>query len=159
MLFSPHQASAGSAFLAAFHSLCSSAAEYHLPSASYRSAHFARPQFQATRTPVRPAVAHRGAFYDAVVEALAREKQDRHTSVQLLEKYLQTQDEAGMNAAFDYYMQNVLPALPYPKVEQFADAQRTTSAVNAKAADVRVESFLDSSFVQSAAERGLDKGS
>jgi NitT/TauT family transport system substrate-binding protein len=96
-------------------------------------------------------------FVDGVVEALAREKQDRPNSVKLLEKYLQTQDEAGMNAAFDYYMQNVLPALPFPKIEQFGDAQRTTAAVNPKAGDVRIESFLDPSFVQSAADRGLDK--
>ena len=96
-------------------------------------------------------------FVDAVVEALAREKQDRPGAVQLLEKYLQTQDEAGMNAAFDYYIQNVLPGLPFPKAEQFGDAQRTTSAVNPKAAEVRVESFLEPSFVQSAADRGVDK--
>jgi NitT/TauT family transport system substrate-binding protein len=96
-------------------------------------------------------------FVDGVVEALAREKQDRSGSVSLLEKYLQSQDQQGMEAAFDYYTQNVLPALPFPKVEQFADAQRTTSAVNAKAQEVRVESFLDSTFVQSAADRGLDK--
>ena len=75
----------------------------------------------------------------------------------LLQKYLQSEDEPGMGAAFDYYTGSILPGLPFPRVEQFADAQRTTAAVNPKAQEVRVESFLDPSFVQSAADRGLDK--
>jgi hypothetical protein len=37
--FSAHHASAGSAFFCAFHSRCRSAAEYHFPSAAYRSRH------------------------------------------------------------------------------------------------------------------------
>jgi NitT/TauT family transport system substrate-binding protein len=96
-------------------------------------------------------------FVDDVVEALAREKHDQPGSVRLLEKYLQTQDQRGMEAAFDYYTQSILPALPFPRPEQFGDAQRTTSAVNPKAQDVSVESFLDPTFVQSGADRGLDK--
>jgi hypothetical protein len=47
--FSPHQASAGSAFFSAFQSLCRSAPEYHMPSASYRFLHLARAQFHANR--------------------------------------------------------------------------------------------------------------
>jgi hypothetical protein len=49
LLFSLHHAKAGSVFFSAFHSLCSPAAEYHFRSASYRSAHLARPQFHANR--------------------------------------------------------------------------------------------------------------
>ena len=94
---------------------------------------------------------------DSLVEALAREKQDKPGAVGLLKKYLESQDQAGMEAAFDFYTTSVLPALPAPKVEQFADAQRTTAAVNPKAADVKVESFIDPSFVKNAADRGLDK--
>jgi NitT/TauT family transport system substrate-binding protein len=96
-------------------------------------------------------------FVDAVVEALARQKRDKPGTVALLGKYLQTQDEQGMGLAFDYYTQNVLPALPYPKPEQFRDAQRTTSAANPKAQEVRVEAFIDAGFVQSSADRGVDK--
>ena len=96
-------------------------------------------------------------FVDSVVEALAREKKDKPGSVGLLGKYLQSQDQAGIEAAFDFYTNSVLPGLPFPKVEQFADAQRTTAAVSPKAAEVKIESFIDPSFVQSAADRGLDK--
>jgi hypothetical protein len=54
--FWPHHASAGLAFFSAFQSLCSSVPEYHLPSASYRSRHFASPQFHANRA--APACEH-----------------------------------------------------------------------------------------------------
>jgi NitT/TauT family transport system substrate-binding protein len=94
---------------------------------------------------------------DAVVEATARQKKDKPGTVELLKKYLQTDDETGMQAAFDYYTGSVLPALPFPKPEQFGDAQKTTVASNPKAQDVRVSSFLDPSFVQSSADRGVDK--
>src|SRR5580704_6664292 len=47
--FSGHQAKAGSAFLTAFQSLCSSGAVYQRRSAAYRSLHRASPQFHANR--------------------------------------------------------------------------------------------------------------
>jgi NitT/TauT family transport system substrate-binding protein len=94
---------------------------------------------------------------DSVVEATARQKRDKPGTVELLKKYLQTDDQAGMEAAFDYYTGSVLPVLPLPKEEQFGDAQKTTSASNPRAKDVRVSSFIDPSFVQSSADRGMDK--
>jgi NitT/TauT family transport system substrate-binding protein len=94
---------------------------------------------------------------DSVVEATAQQKKDKPGTVELLKKYLQTDDQSGMEAAFDYYTGSVLPALPFPKEEQFADAQKTTIATNPKAREVRVSSFIDPSFVQSSADRGLDK--
>jgi NitT/TauT family transport system substrate-binding protein len=96
-------------------------------------------------------------FVDAVIEATAHQKRDKSGTVALLEKYLQTQDETGMQAAFDYYTQDILPVLPFPRPEQFADAQRTTIASNPKARDVEVTRLLDASFVQSSADRGVDK--
>ena len=94
---------------------------------------------------------------DSVVEATARAKKDKPATVALLQKYMQSQDRTGMEAAYDYYLGSILPALPYPKAEQFADAQKTTAATNPRAGDVPLESILDASFVQSSADRGLDK--
>lgn len=94
---------------------------------------------------------------DSVVEATARQKRDKAATVELLKKYLQTDDQTGMEAAFDYYTQSVLPVLPFPKEEQFGDAVKTTSATNPRAKDVRVSSFIDPRFVQSSADRGVDK--
>jgi NitT/TauT family transport system substrate-binding protein len=94
---------------------------------------------------------------DSVVEALARARKDKPSTVALLQNYMQTQDRQGMEAAYDFYLGSVLPGLPIPKPEQFVDAQRTTAAANPKAADVRLETIVDASFVQSSADRGIDK--
>ena len=94
---------------------------------------------------------------DSIVEALARARKDKAATVSLLQTYMQSQDHQGMEAAYDFYLGSVLPALPFPKPEQFVDAQKTTALANPKAADVRIESILDPSFIQSSADRGLDK--
>ncbi|HEX8968159.1 MAG TPA: hypothetical protein VF937_09780, partial [Chloroflexota bacterium] len=94
---------------------------------------------------------------DSVVEALARARKDKPATVALLQNYLQSQDRQGMEAAYDFYLGSVLPALPFPKPEQFADAQKTTAATNPRAADVRIEHIIDPSFIQSSADRGIDK--
>ncbi len=94
---------------------------------------------------------------DSIVEATARARKDKTATVGLLLNYMQSQDQQGMGAAYDFYLGNVLPGLPFPKPEQFVDAQNTTAAANPKAAEVRIESIIDPSFVQSSADRGLDK--
>jgi NitT/TauT family transport system substrate-binding protein len=94
---------------------------------------------------------------DSVVEGIARARKDKPATVALLQNYMQSADRPGMEAAYDFYLGSVVPALPFPKPEQFTDAQKTTAAANPKAAEVRIESFIEPSFVQSSAERGIDK--
>ena len=94
---------------------------------------------------------------DSVVEATARAGRDKSATVALLQSYMNSDDRQGMEAAYDFYLGRVLPALPLPKPEQFVDAQKTTAAANPKAADVRLESVIDPSFIQSSADRGIDK--
>lgn len=92
---------------------------------------------------------------DSIVAALAQAKKDKPATVALLMNYMQTQDRAGMEAAYDYYLNSIIPALPYPKPEQFVDAQKTTAIANPRAAEVRLDSLVDPSFIQSSADRGL----
>lgn len=94
---------------------------------------------------------------DSVVEALSRARKDKPGTVAVLQKYMQSADQASMEAAYDFYLGSVLPGIPFPKPEQFLDAQRTTAAANPKAADVRLESVVEPSFIQSSVERGIDK--
>jgi NitT/TauT family transport system substrate-binding protein len=94
---------------------------------------------------------------DSIVEALGRARKDKPATVAILQNYMQTQDRQGMEAAYDFYLGSVLPGPPVLKPEQFVDAQRTTAAANPKASDVRLESIIDPSFVQSSIDRGVDK--
>jgi NitT/TauT family transport system substrate-binding protein len=94
---------------------------------------------------------------DSVIEALSRARKDKPATVAMLQNYMQTQDRQAMEAAYDFYLGSVLPGVPIPKPEQFVDAQRTTAATNARASDVRLESIIDPSFIQSSVDRGIDK--
>jgi NitT/TauT family transport system substrate-binding protein len=95
-------------------------------------------------------------FVDSIVQSIAKIKQDRAQSVSLMKKYLKSDDDAGMNAAYDFYSKE-FPALPYPKLEYFKEAVTTLGSNNEKMANFDVSKVLDQSFVQSAADRGLDK--
>jgi hypothetical protein len=60
-----------------------------------------------------------------------------------------------VGVAYDYYTANVLPPLPYPRAEQFADIVAQLTETNESVRSFDVNSMLDASFVQSAADRGL----
>ena len=61
-----------------------------------------------------------------------------------------------MKAAYDLFSKE-FPALPYPKPEYFKEAVTTLGMRNEKMRGFEVSKVLDQSFVQSAADRGLDK--
>ncbi len=98
------------------------------------------------------------AYVDALVQAIAREKNDQAFTVQVMKKYLKSDDDKAMTATWEYYAKSVLPSLPYPAVEQFADPVAELGKKNDKVKSLDLSKIIDPSFVKSAADRGLDKG-
>jgi len=96
-------------------------------------------------------------YVDSVVEAIARARKDEPFVVNVLEKYFKSSDTKAMQSTYDYFVKNVIPALPYPKPEQYADSKAILGKKNAKVAAFDVAKMLDDSLVKSAADRGLDK--
>ena len=96
-------------------------------------------------------------YIDAIVTAVARMKKDRPGTIDVMKKYFGATADRGYDEAYDFYLNEVTPALPFPKPELFVDAQATLAKTNAKVKDLDVKTILDASFVQSAADRGLDK--
>ena len=97
-------------------------------------------------------------YIDSMIVGIARYKQDKPTSLQELAKLYQTDDQVGLNVAYDYYTQDsVMPRLPYPKPEQFKISLDVLCKKVQNACNYDVSKVLDTSFVQSAANRGLDK--
>jgi len=94
-------------------------------------------------------------YVDAIVESMIQLKKDRSGTIAILEKYYQSNDDHAMGVAYDFYASEVAQVLPYPKPEQFTDAIAALSVSNPKIKDVDLARLLDSSFVQSAADRGL----
>jgi len=96
-------------------------------------------------------------YVDSIVTSVARMKKDRAGTIDVMKKYFGATADRGYDEAYDFYLNEVTPALPFPKPELFADAQATLSRTNPKVKDLDVKTMLDASFVQSAADRGLDK--
>jgi NitT/TauT family transport system substrate-binding protein len=96
-------------------------------------------------------------YVDALVQATARAKNDAAFMIDVEKKFFKSDDDAAMRATYDYFIGEVAPSLPFPKPEQFADAQDELSKKNEKVRGVDLSTILDPSFVQSAADRAVDK--
>jgi NitT/TauT family transport system substrate-binding protein len=93
-------------------------------------------------------------FVDSIVQSIAGIKQDRARAVTVMKARLKSDDDAGMQAAYDFYSKE-FPALPFPRPEYFAEAVSTLGKANEKVRDFDLTKVLDQSMVQSAADRGL----
>lgn len=91
---------------------------------------------------------------DSVVQSIAAIKRDRTQSIAVMRQRLKSDDEPGLNAAYEFFSKE-FPSLPYPKPEYFAEAITTLGKNNEKMRNFDVSKVLDQSFVQSAADRGL----
>jgi ABC-type nitrate/sulfonate/bicarbonate transport system substrate-binding protein len=98
-------------------------------------------------------------FVDSMVQASARARSDKAFVVKELEKEYKSSDQAAMEAAYDFWVNEVIQPLPFARPDQFTDTKNDLARQNPKVADVDVAKLLDTSFVQSAADRGLDKAS
>ena len=94
-------------------------------------------------------------YVDSWIEATIKARQDKPLTISVLKKYFKSTDDAAMNDTYDFYMGSVIPDLPYPKPELYADAKAVLGAQNEKAQALDLASFVDESFVQSSADRGV----
>jgi NitT/TauT family transport system substrate-binding protein len=96
-------------------------------------------------------------YVDSLVLGIKKLKADKAFGITVLKKYFQSTDDQAMGATYDFYAQLVTATQPFAKPEMFADSQTTLGASNAAVKSFDVSKMLDSSFVQSAIDRGLDK--
>lgn len=98
-------------------------------------------------------------YIDSLVQGTARARADKAFTVKTLEKYYKSDDQHAMEVAYDFWMGEVIPPLPFVKPDQLTvtkeDLAKTTPAVQ----NLDITKLIDSSFVQSAADRGLDRSS
>lgn len=90
------------------------------------------------------------SYVDSLVESLARIRNDKPFALATMKKWMKTDDDATVNVTYDYYTQEVFPALPEPKPELFTDAVAQVSKTNDKAANMDLSKLLDGSFVAAA---------
>lgn len=97
-------------------------------------------------------------YIDSLVQATAREKRDVPFDVQFVQASAGLADRPDPADVVQVYTAGQ-PILPYSQTDQFSDAiaQLQEQTPNASAEAVDFSTLLDNSFVQSAADRGLDK--
>lgn len=96
-------------------------------------------------------------YVDSLVQGIKKMKADRRFGIDVLKKYFKSTDDVAMAATYDFYAQLVTATQPFPRPEMFADAQTILGAKSDKVKAYDVTKMLDTSFVQSAVDRGLDK--
>jgi ABC-type nitrate/sulfonate/bicarbonate transport system substrate-binding protein len=97
------------------------------------------------------------SYIDAMVEAIAREKSDKPFAEGIIRKYLKIDDQRLLDASYAYTIQKVIPAIPYVTPEQFKDTIEQASKRDARARSYDLNKLIDSSFLKSAADRGVGK--
>jgi NitT/TauT family transport system substrate-binding protein len=96
-------------------------------------------------------------YVDSLVQGIKKMKADRKFGIDVLKKYFKSTDDVAMAATYDFYAQLVTATQPFPRPEMFADAQTILGAKSDKVKSYDVTKMLDTSFVQNAVDRGLDK--
>jgi len=96
-------------------------------------------------------------YVDSLVQGIKKLKSDKAFGVSVLKKYFASTDEAAMSVTYDFYALSVAPTQPFAKPDMYADAQTTLGASDPKVKAFDLAKLLDSTFVQSAVDRGLDK--
>jgi NitT/TauT family transport system substrate-binding protein len=95
------------------------------------------------------------AYIDSLVEALARIRKDKTFAEGVLTKWEKVTDQTLLDSTYTFYTQEVFPAYPYPKPEQYQAAIDALKGNNSKLASFNVSKILDPSFVKSAQDRKL----
>jgi len=96
-------------------------------------------------------------YVDSIVQGIARARADRAGTIAALKKYLKSEDDKAMQAAYDWYVGTVLKDPPMPTAAQLAAIQDVVSRFNEKVKTVDPAKIVDDSFVKSALDRGLLK--
>jgi NitT/TauT family transport system substrate-binding protein len=89
-------------------------------------------------------------FISALLEAIAREKSDRAYAISELKTHLKVDDQKALDETYQFYAQEVLPAVPTPTVQQLATSQTVLGAANPKVRQLDLSTIVDTSFVSSA---------
>jgi NitT/TauT family transport system substrate-binding protein len=95
------------------------------------------------------------AYIDALTIARAKMKADKAGATAVLGKYFKLDDQAALDGAYDFFMNEVTAAYLYPDVGQFKDAVAILGAGNPNIAKVDLSKMIDRTFMQSAQDRKL----
>ena len=95
------------------------------------------------------------AYVDALTIARVKMKADKAGATAVLGKYFKLDNQGALDAAYDFFMNEVTTPYLFPDVTQFKDAVEILGKSNDKIKTVDIAKMLDRSFMQSAQDRKL----
>src|SRR5256714_7308114 len=95
------------------------------------------------------------AYVDSLTIARAKMKADKAGATAVLGKYFKLTDQAALDGAYDFFMNEVTTAYLFPETIQFKDAVAILGPTNPNIAKVDIAKMLDRTFMQSAQDRKL----
>jgi len=96
-------------------------------------------------------------YIDSYIQSIGRVKKDKPFALDVMKTYLKLDDTRKLQEAYDYWVGKTMPDLPYPKPDQFVDSVAVIAEKNPAAKSYDLNKLLDPSFIQSAADRGVNK--
>jgi NitT/TauT family transport system substrate-binding protein len=94
-------------------------------------------------------------YIDSIVEAIAWERKNKAQEEDVMRKVFKIDDPKTLDATYQYYVLTTMAQVPLPKVAEFQATADEVAKQNPKVKGFDVAKILDPSFVQSAADRGL----
>ena len=94
-------------------------------------------------------------YVDSLLIARVKMKADKAGATAVLGKYFKLDNQTALDAAYDFFMNEVTVPYLYPEVVQFKDAVEILGKGNDKIKTVDITKMIDRSFVQSAQDRKL----
>lgn len=98
-------------------------------------------------------------YMDSLVTATALEKSNKTFVEDMLRGTLGITDQTVLDATYQNYVVESQPALPYPTQADLQAVVMQMAPQNPQVTSVDLNTVLDPEFVQSAADRGLDRSS
>ena len=95
------------------------------------------------------------AYVDSLTIARAKMKNDKAGATAVLGKYFKLDNQTALDAAYDFFMNEVTVPYLYPEVIQWKDAIDILGKGNPNIAKVDISKMIDRSFMQSAQDRKL----
>jgi NitT/TauT family transport system substrate-binding protein len=95
-------------------------------------------------------------YVDSIIQGIKLTKENKDLAIATYKKRTKNDSQALAEDAWNYYTP-ILPALPYPRVDQFSESLDILADLNPKVKSVNLDTFIDDSFVRDAEARGLGK--
>ena len=110
-----------------------------------------------TRTLIRENPGLVSRFARGFVSGIHYSKMHREFTLKVLKKYMRTDDKDVLDASYDYYVQGVIPKVPYVSEEGLQAVLDFIGRRNPQARTAKVQDFMDNRFVKELDDSGFIK--